>query len=300
MKLSIIIPVYRSETTLERCLRSIIGQPLADMEVLLVDDGSPDGCPQLCDEWATRDSRITVIHKTNGGLSSARNAGLNRAHGDYVTFIDADDYIGEGTLQSVIEAMEGNCDLMEYPIFQHYGSNRQQLLTLTDCTFDNPEDYWLQTKAYLHTYACNKIYRRQLFDKVRFPEGRVFEDAYTLPLLLRQQPRIATTARGLYYYTENNTGITATATGQELTHLLEAHLQAQMPMDDCYYLHLLNIQLDVCRLTGKSPQLPYRHVSITKEITSRPAKQTIKAFIQNLLGINSLCRINKIANSLRH
>ena len=299
MKLSIIIPVFRTEATLERCLRSIIGQPQADMEVLLIDDGSPDGCPQLCDEWAARDSRITVIHKTNGGLSSARNAGLDHAQGDFVTFIDADDYIGKGTLPAVMKAL-GNCDLMEYPIYQHYGSARQQMLTLSDCTFDSPDDYWLQTKAYLHTYACNKIFRRQLFEQVRFPEGRVFEDAYTLPLLLRQQPRIATTSRGLYYYTENADGITATATGQELEQLLEAHLHSQMPMDDSYYLNLLNIQLDVCRLTGQSPQLPFRHVRVTKDLVSQSVKQTVKAIIQNTFGINSLCRINNLIYSHRH
>lgn len=295
MKLSIIIPVFRSEATLDRCLRSIIDQPLAGMEVVLVDDGSPDGCPLLCDEWASRDSRITVIHKTNGGLSSARNAGLEHAQGEYVTFIDADDYIGEGTLNAMMEDI-GDCDLMEYPIYQHYGSDRQQLLALTDRTYDTPYDYWLQTKAYLHTYACNKIYRRHLFEKVRFPEGRVFEDAYTLPQLLKQQPHIATTSRGIYYYTENRAGITATATGQELAQLLDAHLQSQMPMDDCYYLHLLNIQLDVCRLTGQAPKLPFRHVNITKSLTSHPARLTVKAIIQNTLGINALCRINKLTS----
>ena len=293
MKLSIIIPVYRTEATLERCLQSILSQQLADMEVLLIDDGSPDGCPQRCDECAARDSRITVIHKPNGGLSSARNAGLERAQGDYVTFIDSDDCIGEGTLSAVMKAMDG-CDLIEYPIYQHYGADRQQLLTLPDCTYDSPDDYWLQTKAYLHTYACNKIYRRALFDQVRFPEGRVFEDAYTLPKLLKQQPRIATTSRGLYYYTENQDGITATATGQELAQLFRAHLHSQMPMDDCYYLHLLNIQLDVCRLMGWPIQLPFRHVRIIKQLTP---KQTVKAIIQNLFGINVLCKINKLIRS---
>ena len=90
MKLSIIIPVYRVEATLDRCVKSVLKQDINDMEVILVDDGSPDGCPKMCDEWAEKDSRISVIHKENGGLSDARNAGIDVACGDYITFVDSE------------------------------------------------------------------------------------------------------------------------------------------------------------------------------------------------------------------
>lgn len=93
VKLSVIIPVYRTERTLERCVKSILEQSYHDLEVILVDDGSPDNCPQLCDEWALKDSRIRVIHKPNGGLSDARNAGIDAATGDCLTFVDADDFL---------------------------------------------------------------------------------------------------------------------------------------------------------------------------------------------------------------
>ena len=102
MKLSVIIPVYQVEATLNRCVESVIGQTFTDLEVILVDDGSPDSCPQKCDEWAEKDSRIHVIHKNNGGLSDARNAGLNMATGDYITFVDSDDYIDSRMYEELI------------------------------------------------------------------------------------------------------------------------------------------------------------------------------------------------------
>ncbi|MBR5775073.1 MAG: glycosyltransferase [Bacteroidaceae bacterium] len=94
--LSVIVPVYRVEDTLERCVESLLEQDCPSMEIILVDDGSPDRCPQLCDAWAVRDSRIRVLHKPNGGLSDAGNAGIGIAAGDYLTFVDSDDYLSHG------------------------------------------------------------------------------------------------------------------------------------------------------------------------------------------------------------
>ena len=117
MKLSIVIPVYRVETTLDRCVESVVTQDYDDFEIILVDDGSPDRCPQLCDEWARRDPRISVIHKPNGGLSDARNAGIDVARGDFLTFIDSDDYIAPHTLSQLMPLTD-EADLIEYPIRQ--------------------------------------------------------------------------------------------------------------------------------------------------------------------------------------
>lgn len=172
MKLTVIIPVYCVEATLDRCVESVLRQDVPDMEVILVDDGSPDRCPQLCDDWKARDSRISVIHKENGGLSDARNAALDVAKGDYITFVDSDDWISPDTYKPLLERM-GDSDLLEYSIAGR--------LSLTDTTYDHASDYWLQSRAYTHAYAWNKIYRRSLFNHIRFPKGRVFEDVCTLP-----------------------------------------------------------------------------------------------------------------------
>ncbi|MBR6826820.1 MAG: glycosyltransferase family 2 protein [Prevotella sp.] len=293
MKLSIIVPVYCVEATLDRCLQSIVSQSFADFEVILVDDGSPDDCPRLCDSWAQRDARISVVHQPNAGLSAARNTGIDRAQGEYLTFVDSDDYLADDTLSQVVGSL-GDNDIVEYPIWRFYGAQHQTLLTLEDCVYNNAADYWLRAKAYSHAYACNKVFRRQLFADVRFPSGRVFEDVYTLPQLLRHARRVATISRGMYYYCWNSQGITATARGEELRMLLDAHLTAGMPMDDTYYMHVLNIQMDVCEMTGDRPRLAPRRVKVTGS-----TKQRLKAIALNTIGIKGICKVNKLIHRFK-
>lgn len=303
MKLSIVIPVYRTEYTLGKCLKSVLAQDYPDLEVILVDDGSPDRCPALCDEWATKDPRIQVIHKENGGLSDARNAGIAKATSDYITFIDSDDFISNDTYGPLMARLERqpDIDILEYPIYVHYGSIRQHIVDFTsEATYHDMETYWLEGQAYQHTYACNKIFRKSLFDHVRFPVGRVFEDAQTLPLLLKETTTIQTVSKGLYYYCSNSQGITQTADGRALRMLLEPHAQIinQMQRRDqvfqTYYLHVLNIQIDVCELTGLAPILP--RIAVDPNHFSGTLK--IKASLLNLLGINKLCTINKIIHKI--
>jgi glycosyltransferase involved in cell wall biosynthesis len=285
MKITVIIPVYCVEATLDRCVESVLCQRVNDMEVILVDDGSPDKCPQMCDEWALKDCRIRVIHKENGGLSDARNAALDIAQGDYVTFVDSDDWISPDTYKPLLDLM-GDSDLLEYSIAGR--------LLLPDTTYDNVNDYWLQSKAYTHTYACNKIYKRSLFNNIRYPHGKVFEDVYTLPRLLRHARRITTISQGLYYYCWNSRSITATARGDQLRMLLDAHLTAGLPMDDTCYLHVLNIQMDVCELTGDAPRLAPRRVRVAGS-----AKQRLKALALNIIGIKGICKVNKFLHHFK-
>ena len=118
--LSVIIPVYRVEDTLDRCVESVVSQTFDSLEIVLVDDGSPDGCPLLCDQWAKRDSRIKVIHKENGGLSSARNAGLAAVTGEWVTFVDSDDWLERHTYAAVFRELAktdvAKVDMVEFPV----------------------------------------------------------------------------------------------------------------------------------------------------------------------------------------
>lgn len=310
--LSVIIPIYRAETTLDRCVRSVLSQEVCNaagthrddaMEVLLVDDGSPDGCPALCDGWARSDRRVTVIHKPNGGLSDARNAGIAAATGDYITFIDADDYIAEGTFRSLTAILRehGDYGVLEYPAYRFYGSKRQSILTFADTVYTDADDYWFVAEAYTHSYACNKVFRRTLFDNVRFPVGKVFEDAYTLPEILAARPVVATTATGMYYYTYNPRGITATAGKDEWRMLLEAHVRVierylragkdtAAPLFQRYYMHVLNIQLSA----ASTPLLPFVRIRAPRRL---PARMRVKCAAHNMLGTTRLC---KIYNTLIH
>ena len=236
MKLSVVIPVYNVAQTLRKCVESVLQQGVDNMEIILVDDGSPDECPKICDELATADQRIIVVHKSNGGLSDARNAGIETAKGDYLTFVDSDD--------------------------------------------------WNNTKAYNHTYAWNKIYRSKLFDDIRFPQGKVFEDVWTYPQLLLKANNIATTSTGKYVYHENPKGITACADGNALLFLLQAYLECPYPIP---LINKINVQLDVYALTGKI-LLADTH---TNEHGS-DILEKIKILLYKTFGIRKLCKIHKI------
>ena len=303
MKLSVIIPVYRVEATLDRCVESVATQDFEDFELILVDDESPDNCPQMCDDWAAKDNRIRVIHKVNGGLSDARNAGIETAQGDYLTFIDSDDYIAVHTLAPLIETLtkRPDIDILEYPVFVFYGSPRQHMLDFpTEVTYTDMEEYWYQGCAYQHTYACNKIYRRALFEDVRYPTGVLFEDAHTLPKLLKKAQVVATTNQGLYYYCSNKDGITATADGNALRMLLQPHVEVirNSHRNDRhfqqYYLHVLNIQMDVYELTGSEPVLPV--IKLAPQFFAGISR--LKAITLNLLGIKRLCKLNKVIHKI--
>ena len=301
MKLSIIVPVYGVEQTLTRCVNSIVGQSFGDFELILVDDGSPDGCPQMCDDFAKQDNRIRVIHKTNGGLSDARNTGIDIAKGDYITFADSDDFIAPDTYLPLMQqlAKRPEIDILEYSLICQYDSPKEKKIVFGDCTYTDLQTYWLDGQAYLHSYACNKLFRRSLFDEVRFPKGIVFEDLHTLPRLIEHARLIVTTSQGLYYYCANSEGITHRASGSELKMLLQGHINMYNRLDlqhsateEAYYMHILNIQLSTCLLTGEPPQLPNREICHPFQLEDISAR--IKAISLNLLGINNLCRIYRI------
>lgn len=296
MKLSIVVPVYKTEATLNRCVESIIGQTFTDYELILVDDGSPDACPQRCDEWALRDSRIRVIHQENGGLSAARNAGIDIAQGEYITFVDSDDFLKTDTYAKVMPEA-ADCDIVEFPVLWHYGSPSQQRLSFGNQKYTDMRTYWLEGRAYAHTYAWNKIYRRELFREVRYPVGRVFEDVATLPALLERTKVVKTCHEGLYYYCMNAKGITQTAKGPQLEMLLDSHLPViSRWCNDAYYMHVLNIQMDVCELTKQPPRLPFRRINPWSNNLSNNSR--LKALVLNIIGIKGICRLNKIIHKI--
>ena len=292
MKLSIVIPVYCVEHTLDKCLKSVLCQQVASMEVILVDDGSPDNSPKKCEEWSLIDSRIKVVHQENKGLSAARNTGIELAQGDYITFVDSDDYLDKDTLNYLMTFCDSypDCDIVEYPAMLYEGSDHQQLLSFTDKVYLSAKDYWDNTQAYYHTYACNKVFKRSVFRNIRFPIGKVFEDAYTLPLLLEKTNMVATCSTGLYHYCYNSQSITTTAGPEEWRMLLDAHLLIANnplfhPLCEDYSSHLLNIQLYTSELTGDKPCIP---------VLNFKNVHTLKTILYQLLGINNLCTINRI------
>lgn len=303
MKLTIIIPVYKVEATLERCIESVVHQDFNNYELILVDDGSPDGCPAICDKWAIKDQRIQVIHKKNGGLSDARNAGLDIAQGDYITFIDSDDFIDAHTYTPLINYLENHpeTDILEYPAILFYQSEQQQDLRFPNQTvYHDMEDYWYEEKAYQHSYAWNKLYRKSLFDDARFPTGVVFEDICTLHKLLEKTQVLATINQGCYYYCFNPQGITATADGPALRMHLLHHVsilnnsQRRDADFHLYYYQVLNIQIDTYIATGDLPMLP----DFKLNPSYFKGSDKLKVILFNMLGVNQLCKLISLFRKL--
>lgn len=180
--ISVIVPIYKVQDYLDECIESIINQTYSNLEVILVDDGSPDRCPQMCDEWAKRDSRIRVVHKKNGGLSSARNAGIDVAKGDYISFVDSDDFICQDALENLYNRIKDDKSI---------GITSGLIYRYQDGSISNFKDQWLcskeivisasefllETMSQKTSYTVwNKLYRRDIIGNTRFREGRNNED----------------------------------------------------------------------------------------------------------------------------
>ena len=275
MLLSVIIPVYNVAHTLQRCVQSVLAQEVPDMEIILVDDGSTDGSAILCDTYGNK-KNITVIHQANAGLSAARNTGLTVAQGRYVTFVDSDDYLDADLYASLMKVLQADddIDLLEYSFVRDDGKS-VETHTLHDKCYHDVWRYWFEAKAYLHGFACNKIFKRTLFDTIQFPVGRKFEDVFVLPQLLGKVSCVRTTPIGFYQYTYNKNGITARAQGNEWKDLLQAHLNVleNTSLQACegfgvYYAHVLNVQLHTYELTGNvndiqlSTPVSYTHLTL--------------------------------------
>lgn len=213
--ISIIVPVYRVEKYIRRCVDSILVQSFRDYELILVDDGTPDSSGAICDEYAARDQRIRVIHKENGGLSSARNAGIDAASGEYLFFMDSDDIIHPDTLRILYECIGktgAEISVGEFTRFTEQGSIAfshwdGEYTVLTNLEALSTLIGGWEVASFLVS-ACCKLIRRNLFDGIHFPVGRFFEDEFTTYKLYHQADKIVVCRTALYYYFDNFNGIT--------------------------------------------------------------------------------------------
>ena len=185
-KISVIVPVYKVEQYLERCVDSIINQTYRNLEIILVDDGSPDRCPEICDRYSEADSRIKAIHRKNGGLSAARNTGLKAATGDYIALVDSDDYININMFADMMEQLLLHkadivmCDCKYvYDIDDKTDITEKAVnpkITSIDGRIAQYYSYKDDYTRIVFNVAWNKIYKRKLFDGITYPEGRIHED----------------------------------------------------------------------------------------------------------------------------
>ena len=219
--ISVIIPIYNVEKYLDRCIASVVNQTYENLEIILVDDGSPDLCPQICDDWATKDFRVRVIHKANGGLSSARNTGLQNSVGEYIYFLDSDDWIELDMIQSLYEACAQNDVLLSvcgrYAFFEENNHiqidkcpTRDEVVASTEFVAQ------MLTGNHCDSSACDKMFHRSLWNSFRFPEGRIYEDVAVMYKVVLSTSRIATIRRPLYYYRRHPNSIVTSSFTKKL------------------------------------------------------------------------------------
>ncbi len=228
---SIIIPIYKVEKYIDKCLASVMGQTYRHLEVILVDDGSPDRCGAICDSYAQRDERIRVIHKENGGLSSARNAGLDVCKGESIFFLDSDDHIALNTIERLVSAMERDKSDIVCCNFQ--------MVNEDGTCVDGPEGYvdevlmpeQYQRQSYDDRYfvtsivVWNKLYRRKTVEGLRFPVGKTHEDEFFSYRAIEHADKITTLADKLHFYLQRGDSIMGAGVSVRSLDAVEAYLQ---------------------------------------------------------------------------
>lgn len=208
MKVSIIVPIYNVEKYLAKCIDSLVNQTYRDVEIILVNDGSTDSSEDIVKQYAEKDSRIMALNKVNGGLSDARNYGLKYATGEYCLFIDSDDYLALNAIELCVNKVnESNADIVCFDMIYVYSDHE---------TFASGGDFDLlsfkkdSSAILINNSACNKMFKRTLFDQIQFPKGMWYEDLATIPIILSKADCIAKVNEGLYYYLQREQSIAHT------------------------------------------------------------------------------------------
>ena len=227
-KISVIVPVYNVEQYLERCVDSIINQTYTNLEIILVNDGSTDNSGKLCDELAKKDERIRVIHKENGGLSDARNRGIDESESDLVGFIDSDDYIDSDMYEVLLKNLnDTDADLSMCALYDVYNNTPEAQVT-------NKETWKLSSEQaikmvmeakILSVTAVNKLYRKSLFSDLKFEAGKIAEDAFIMIKLLDKCEKIVATNEKKYYYVHRENSITTQKFSTKFLNVIEAYEQ---------------------------------------------------------------------------
>lgn len=223
--ISVIVPVYKVEKFISKCIESILNQTFRDFELILVDDGSPDNSGVICDEYAKKDSRIKVIHKKNGGLADARNVGLEASTGSFIGFVDSDDYIAEDMYEKLYTScIMKNAEISVCGRYNVYENHATETFSL------NQNQVWNSKEAisnllvwnYIDSSACDKLFRRDLFSTLRFPIGKYNEDVFIMVKLFDRAERIVHIGESKYYYFHRNDSITTELFSEKKLDLLDA------------------------------------------------------------------------------
>ena len=215
--ISVIIPIYNVEQYLKRCVESLRHQTYSNLEIILVDDGSPDSCGKICDDYQKADNRIKVIHKKNGGLSDARNVGIGMAQGEYITCIDSDDFVSPFFIENLWVAIKkSKCEIATSWFIDYYEGDKipeTKKMNIKDITVLSKEEFYkkLLYQDGVEVSAWGKLYKASLFQGVKYPVGKLYEDIPTTYLLIEKTTKIAVIPNIDYFYFQRATSIAQAA-----------------------------------------------------------------------------------------
>lgn len=289
--ISIIIPVYKVESYIRRCIDSVLNQTLTDFELILVDDGSPDNCGNICDEYAEKDNRVHVIHKENGGLSDARNAGIewvvNYSVSEWITFVDSDDWVHPKYLEVLYTAvLILNCNVSICRFEETTGYEPEIDKSLLVAEVVNTEKFFCEHNVNA-VVAWGKLYKKDFFKNIRYPVGKIHEDEFTTYKLLFKTETCAFVNQPLYYYFYNPKSITESQWTPKRMDVVEALFQnivffGEHGITDAY-IHQIKNQ-------GKNIWFQYEKLKIYPQ-NKVSSMWYLRKSMRKLLRISKGCRL---------
>ncbi len=297
--ISVIVPIYKVEKYLGKCIESILKQTYKNLEIILVDDGSPDACPQICDEYAKKDSRIVVIHQKNGGLSSARNSGLDIAKGEFIGFVDSDDCIANDMYETLYNAIKENDAQMS--ICRFYIVNENGEFLQDSIKTDIKEDIKILDKyeamkemlldKNIRGYVWTKLFKKECFELLRFPEGKNYEDIAISIKCFEKTEKIVYINKQKYYYLQRETSIDHNLSEKNLSDAIEmsyeryAHVKNNYPEIKEYNIYAF-IHRILCAYEGLK-NMNYMNAYYRKEYLGM-IEELKKDFLESESGVISL------------
>lgn len=224
--ISVIVPVYKVEKYLDKCISSIVNQTYKNLEIILVDDGSPDKCPLMCDEWAKRDSRIKVVHKENGGAGQARNVGLKIANGELIAFVDSDDYISKYMYEYLVGILQQDIDIAECELY----SAESDDVSLDDLSATDKLTLCSKTEAMrgnikdkiFRQLIWNKLYKKEALEGVFFPEGKMIDDEFWTYRVIGNANKLVHSDKKMYVYRQHTESVMHSMTPEKRLQAIEA------------------------------------------------------------------------------
>lgn len=286
---TIVVPVYDVASYLDTCLASLVGQTYTNLEIILIDDGSSDTSPTICDVWASTDKRITVLHQRNQGLSAARNTGLDHAHGEYYAFVDSDDYVEPNYIESMVARITADRTDMVICSFARENQNNHPLETQDKTSVDRPTILSQQEclnrfrMGYEYILAWNKLYRSTLWDTYRYPSGKIHEDEFAFHHIVARCETISVIPDRLYHYVLHDGSITHSEYSVRNLDIVEALTQRLRFFVDRGYEHAARTTFDALityiaraiRLDG-SRDVHNRLKELYRDLHALPFRKTLR------------------------